>query len=281
MASSTTGADLAYNEMTPPHTAIRPKMISPYLRQSPDLKTLPAPVWFRVEQMPDNSTYPPLRHKWGEFVYSYSGITELRTGGQVLVAPPHMGFWIPAGFDQVGYNRRATVHISFYIDMELCGAMPERPASLQVTPLVRAILDTLETSRYEGTPQQDRLLRVMVDQLACCPAGDSFLPDSDDPALRRLLAALHDCPSDRRSTAALARAFGLSERTLVRRCTRDLGMSLTDWRNRLRVVRAVAMMQDGQSVEAVALDLGYATASAFIAMFKGVTGDSPARYVGR
>lgn len=256
-------------------------MTAAYLRQPPDHKTLPAPVWFRVEEMPDNGTYPLLRHDWGEFVYCYSGITELRTGGQVLIAPPHMAFWIPSGFDQVGYNRRATVHISVYVDNALCPAMPAEPASLQVTPLLRAMLDTLERTQYTGAAAQDRLLRVMVDEMERCTAGDSFLPDSDDPALRRLLAALHDRPADRRSTAELARAFGLSERTLVRRCTRDLGMPLTEWRNRLRVVRAVALLQDGESVEAVALDLGYATASTFIAMFKSVTGESPARYVGR
>lgn len=252
-----------------------------HLLPVPGHKTLPAPVWFRVEQVPDDSTYPSQRHDWGEFVYSYSGITELRTGDSVLVAPPHMAFWIPAGLDHIGYNRRATVHISVYIDQELCGSMPERPVSLQVTPLLRAILDSLEVAHFTGTPAQERLLRVMVDQIASCATAESFLPDSDNPALRRLLAALHDNPANRQSSAALARSFGLSERTLVRLCQRDLGMSLTEWRNRLRVVRAVALLQDGQTVESIALDLGYATASAFIAMFKGITGDSPGQYAGR
>lgn len=252
-----------------------------YLRQPPGHVTLPAPVWFRVEQMPDNGTYPSLRHAWGELVYCYSGVTELRTGGQVLLAPPHMAFWIPAGVDQVGYNRRATVHVSIYIDQSLCGAMPGHAASLRVTPLLRAMLEQLEGAQFDGTLRQGRLLRVMVDEMENCAVTQSFLPDSDHPALRRLLAALHDAPSDRQSTATLARAYGLSERTLLRLCQRDLGMSLSEWRNRLRVVRAIAMLQDGQSVEAIALDLGYATASAFIAMFKGITGDSPARYAGR
>ena len=256
-------------------------MSPPHLRQPPGHVTLPAPVWFRVEAMPANGSYPSLRHAWGEFVYSYSGVTELRTGEQVLVAPPHMAFWIPAGVDQVGYNRRATVHVSIYVDLPLCAGMPRVPASLRVTPLLRAMLDRLETASFDGTDRQGRLLRTMVDEMENCTVTQSFLPDSDDPALRRLLAALHDNPADRQGTAALARAFGFSERTLLRLCQRDLGMSLTEWRNRLRVVRAIAMLQDGDSVEAIALDLGYATASAFIAMFRGITGDSPARYAGR
>ncbi|WP_283180112.1 helix-turn-helix transcriptional regulator [Gemmobacter sp. 24YEA27] len=256
-------------------------MQPPHLRQPPGHVTLPAPIWFRVEAMPDNGTYPFMRHPWGEFVYSYSGVTELRTGGQVLLAPPHMAFWIPAGADQVGYNRKATVHVSIYIDQSLCAEMPDVPVSLRVTPLLRAMLDRLELASFDDTAQQARLLRVMVDEMERCPVTQSFLPDSDEPALKRLLAALHDTPSDRRSTATLARSFGLSERTLLRLCKRDLGMSLTEWRNRQRAVRAIAMLQEDVSVETIALDLGYATASAFIAMFKGIMGDSPARYVGR
>lgn len=256
-------------------------MSTPYLRQSPRHVTLPAPVWFRVESMPDNGTYPSLRHDWGEFVYCYSGVTELRTGAQVLIAPPHMAFWIPAGVDQIGYNRRATVHVSIYIEQALCTGMPEQATSLRVTPLLAAMLDRLQDAQFNGTPQQERLLRVMVDEMALCHVTQSFLPDSDHPALRRLLAALHDDPADRRTTGSLARAFGLSERTLLRLCQRELGMPLSEWRNRLRVVRAIAQLQDGHSVETIALDLGYATASAFIAMFRGITGDSPARYVGR
>ncbi|OCX66571.1 hypothetical protein BFP70_04260 [Thioclava sp. SK-1] len=252
-----------------------------YLRQPPHHVTLPAPVWFRVEDMPDNATYPALRHPWGEFVYCYRGVTELRSGGQVFLAPPHMAFWIPADVDQIGYNRRATTHISIYIDPSLCGGMPQGATSLSVTPLLRAMLDRLAGAQFDATPRQARLLRVMVDEMAGCTLAQSFLPDSDHPALRRLLSSLHDTPWNRQGAGILARRFGLSERTLARLCQRDLGMSLTEWRNRLRVVRAIAMLQDGQRVETIALDLGYATASAFIAMFKGITGDSPARYAGR
>ncbi|MEZ5703421.1 MAG: helix-turn-helix domain-containing protein [Burkholderiaceae bacterium] len=75
--------------------------------------------------------------------------------------------------------------------------------------------------------------------------------------------------------AEFAQAAHTSERTLARRCERDLGMSLADWRQRLRVVRALPMLESGQKVEAVALDLGYGSASAFIAMFRRLMGVTP------
>ncbi|WP_353476216.1 helix-turn-helix transcriptional regulator (plasmid) [Salipiger sp. H15] len=256
-------------------------MTSPHLRHPPFRDKLPAPIYFRLEKMPANATYPVMRHAWGEFVYSFSGVTELRLAGQHLLAPPHMGFWIPPGVQHVGFNRRAAVHFSAYISEDLCGAMPERTCSLLVTPLLRAILDSLAETRFTNTEAQSRLLRVMVDELGNCATADSFVPESADPVLAPLLEALRDSPADARSNAQLARAFGLSERTLVRRCTQELGMSLSEWRQRVRVVRGISLLQEGQSVESVALDLGYGTASAFIAMFRRITGSSPARFVGR
>lgn len=256
-------------------------MTAPHLRQPPFRDRLPAPVFFRLESMPANGMYPQLRHAWGEFVYSYSGVTELRTEDKHLLAPPHMGFWIPEGALQLGFNRRAVVHISVYISTDLCGDMPDHTCSLIVTPLLRAMLDSLKGQVFDGSERQSRFLRVLVDELANCTVTDSFVPDSGDRQLARILDALRDNPADPRSNADLAKAYGLSERTLLRRCERDLGMSLTEWRQRERVVHAISLLQQGQTVESVALDLGYGTASAFIAMFRRITGSTPGRFVGR
>lgn len=81
--------------------------------------------------------------------------------------------------------------------------------------------------------------------------------------------------ADNRSLPELAHAAHTTERTLMRRCQRDLGMSLTEWRQRLRVVKAMPLLQAGQTVETIALDLGYGSASAFIAMFKKRIGTTP------
>ena len=52
-------------------------------------------------------------------------------------------------------------------------------------------------------------------------------------------------------------------------------MSFNDWRQRLRVVSALGMLDAGLPVQDVARRLGYSTPSAFIAMFQRLTGESP------
>lgn len=85
-------------------------------------------------------------------------------------------------------------------------------------------------------------------------------------------------PADPRPVSALAACANLTERTLERRCRRDLGMTLVEWRNRLRVVRAFALLEQGDTVEQIAFELGYATSSAFITMFRRLTGSTPDEY---
>ncbi|MNN97932.1 DNA-binding transcriptional regulator AraC [compost metagenome] len=55
-------------------------------------------------------------------------------------------------------------------------------------------------------------------------------------------------------------------------------MTLTRWRQRLRVLLALPRLLAGESVTTVALSLGYDTPSAFIAVFKREMGVTPARY---
>lgn len=43
---------------------------------------------------------------------------------------------------------------------------------------------------------------------------------------------------------------------MMRRCQRDLGMSFAQWRQRLRVVAAMSLLEQGQTVESIAFDLG-------------------------
>lgn len=118
----------------------------------------------------------------------------------------------------------------------------------------------------------------MLDQLITAPSAGSYLPDSADPQLANLLAFLEQNPGNNQPLKQLAEQFGSTERTLARKAQRDLGMPLSEWRQRLKVIRAMQQLQAGATVETIALDLGYSTASAFIAMFRRLLDMTPDEY---
>jgi AraC-like DNA-binding protein len=235
------------------------------VRLPPFPDTLPAALYFRAEQVPANTIYPWHSHAWGEFVYSFSGVMEVKLADSHYLAPPQYGVWLPPRVEHIGQNRFAAEHSSLYIAEALCGALPRATCAMAVSPLVRAMLD-------------ERLLQVLVDQLAGATCVGSYLPSSDDPQLAAVLRALEADPADDRPLADLAQLANTTGRTLMRRARRDLGMTLAEWRQRLRVVRGMAMLEQGCTVETIALDLGYASASAFIAMFRRLTNETPDEY---
>ena len=241
---------------------------------------LPVPIMFRSAYVPAQGVYPQHRHAWGEFVYSFSGVMEVKVADHHYLAPPHYGIWLPPDLEHVGMNRMEAHHCSLYVARAGCAQLPGMPCALTVSPLVRALLEHLRQQMSDelATPESTRLLRVLLDQLAQAPRAGSYLPSSEDPALGAVLSQLQAQPGDNRTLPELAQAVHSTERTLMRRSQRDLGMSFAEWRQRLRVVKAMPMLESGQTVETIALDLGYASASSFISMFKRLVGTTPDEY---
>lgn len=250
-----------------------------YSLQAPFSDAIPAPLYLRTTLMPDDAIFPAHTHSWGEFVYSYNGMVQVMVEKERYLVPPQYGIWVPPYREHVGLARREVLQSSLYISNELCGALPETPQALLVSPFMRSALD--HAREFTGDFRSEkhlRLLHVFLDELTEAPSAGTFLPASDDAVLKKILHYLERHPEDNRSVAELARAADITERTLARKCRQDLGISLTEWRNRLRVVKATAMVEEGKSVDAIAQEFGYSSASAFIAMFRKLTGVTPGRY---
>lgn len=241
---------------------------------------LPAPIYFRSASVPAEAVYPQHHHVCGELVYSFTGVMEVKLADRHYLAPPQYGIWLPPFVEHTGLNRYETSFCSVYIAVDLCSALPRSTCAISVSPLVRAILEHLRDhpAQDQSAEEGQRLLRVLVDQLAAAACVGTYLPISDDPVLAPVLRALEMHPGDTRPLAELARDANTTERTLLRRCQRELGMSFAEWRQRLRVVKAMALLEAGQTVESIALDLGYGSASAFITMFRRMVGVTPDEY---
>lgn len=247
--------------------------------QVPFTESLPVPLFLRTTLMPEDAIFPTHNHSWGEFVYAYNGVVQVMVEQERYLVPPQYGIWIPPNVRHVGVSRREVLQSSLYVAGELCGHLPKKPQALVVSPFMRSVLDhARENSLDYKSSRQLRLLTVFLDELAVTARAGSFLPASDDVVLGKILHNLEKHPDDNRSVAELAQAAKVTERTLARKCSRDLGISLTEWRNRMRVVKAIAMIEGGKSVESIASEFGYSSASAFIAMFKKLTGATPASY---
>jgi hypothetical protein len=127
-----------------------------------------------------------------------------------------------------------------------------------------------------SVPAHRRLADVLVDHVTDLPDAPLRLPM---PADRRALAVANALLADpARADVAVP---GASRRTVERRFLAETGMSLGHWRRRLRIIEALRLLAAGTPVTAVATAVGYATPSAFTAMFRAEVGTTPSAYRNR
>ncbi|MCH6192245.1 MULTISPECIES: AraC family transcriptional regulator [Serratia] len=253
----------------------------PEIRHFPEsLIPAPNPVQFRCEEFNVRTEFQPHSHTWGQLMWVKAGVMVLRIGGQRFLAPPEFVLWTPAGIEHSCYNQRLAQCRMVDIAPALCAGMPADPCLVNVTPIFRAIAEDFY-ARKQYIPQTEadlRLCQVLIDQLHLSPRQQTYLPSSDDKFLAPVLEALEHCPADNTSLATWAKRVYTTERTLSRRCQQDLGMPFSEWRQRLRFLHAVSLLEQGKTVQDVALEVGYSSASAFIVMFQQIAGTTPERF---
>ncbi|MHC5307991.1 AraC family transcriptional regulator [Bartonella sp. LJL80] len=247
---------------------------------SPFAPALPAEIIYRTADMPENSAFEKHRHQWGEFVYCYSGIMEIQTADNHYLATTRYGLWLPPDLEHLCMNRRQAHYCSIYIANTRLEGLPKKICMLEVDQLALAMLDHLrhQSPQLPYEPHEMRFLDVFKDRLSVAVCAESYLPTSSNPVMRRVLDLLESDTQNALSLKTIAKRANLTERTLMRLAEKHLGMSLTQWRQRHKIIRAIPMLTAGEKVETVALQLGYQSASAFISMFRRLMGCTPDEY---
>jgi len=255
-------------------------------RDAPD-----GPVWVR--------TYPVTflhdvvqkqhSHEWHQLTFAVRGHLELITDDARRIVPADRAVWVPAGVEHTEVMRAPISMRSIYVAraaMRAAGARRAAPRSggapatvrtIIVTPLLRELL--LHISRIGALDrrhaEQARLVGVLFDLLASAEDVGLELRSPRDARARRFAELVTDEPGDDASIAQLARKAGASVRTLERCFLAETGVAVGEWRRRMRLFHALRLLEAGRSVTDVALDVGYATTSAFSAAFTREFGRSP------
>jgi AraC-like DNA-binding protein len=228
----------------------------------------------------DLEVSPPAVPRWHQLIYAVRGVVTVRAGEGAWVVPPHRAMWVPAGRAVTLETHGEVALRALYVHEDLSRDVPRTLAVVNVSPLLRElILRTVKLGALErAKPKHARLAAVIVDELEVLTAVPLQLPMPKDPRAARLARRLLDEPGDDAALARLVRVAGGSRRTLERLFAREVGMTLGQWRQRLRLLHALRGLAGGEAVSAVAAQVGYASASAFVAMFRRELGVTPRQY---
>lgn len=222
-------------------------------------------------------------HVRGQFYYVEEGVFVTRTERGSWLLPPRRAGWMPPGELHTVSIAGPSLAWGVFIAPSIAGCLPDKPCVIGVDDMLREIIK--RAARWpldsETTPERERLLAVLLDEIRRAPEEELHLPMPVDRRLRRIAMAMFESPDDTRGIDEWANWAGMSTRTLTRLFREETQWSVAQWRQQARLTRALERLAVGEPVAVVADALGYATPSAFVAMFRKAFGDSPGRYLAR
>lgn len=247
------------------------------------LEALPQPVVTYARDLVEGEVLPLHHHRRAQLVYASAGVMTVTTQAAAYVVPPQRAVWMPGKMEHRIDAHRAVAMRTLYVEPSAREEFPAEPCVLQVTPLLRELIIAAVSAGncYESDSPQARMMQVILDQISTQPIASLVLPLPSDQRLLRVTQSLMDDPSDSRSLEEWSRDVGASKRTLNRLFAGQTGMSFRAWRQQRRLLRALELLGQGDSVTEAALELGYDNTSAFIAMFRRCLGTTPSRYLPR
>ena len=195
------------------------------------------------------------------------------------VVPPQRAVWIPAKTAH-GITMHGPVSMrTLYIKPRLVDFSRDC-CVVNVSPLLRELI--LHACRFPALRRrvkaQAHLIEMIIDLLEIVETSPLQLINPKDPRAARVADALSADPGNPRPLTDICKRAGASKRTIERLFQSETNLSLGGWRQQLRLLRSLRLLAAGEPTTRVALESGYSTPSAFIAMFRRAFGTTPRRY---
>jgi AraC-like DNA-binding protein/quercetin dioxygenase-like cupin family protein len=214
-------------------------------------------------------------HGWDQLSFAVSGAMTVSTPSASWFVPPHRAVWVPAGVEHAEHLHGDVAVRHLYITPRLA-RVERKCCTLHVSPLLREII--VQACRYGALDrrfaEQRHLIAVLLDLLAVAEVEQLRLQMPRDPRALRAAQRMLEEPSERAARAAVT-GSGASRRTLERLFMSETGLSLGAWRRRMCILHSLRALAAGESVTEAALQAGYASTSAFIAIFRRELGTTP------
>jgi AraC-like DNA-binding protein len=272
-----------------PRQRIRPAAFTPSVSVGPLTPHLYAPDAVRPLRAKEHflkaDTLVELHvHPWPQLTFSTRGVIRLSTQDGSYIVPPSRALWVPADMPHsISLIEDAELR-TIYLHTWMAPAW-DKCEVLEISPLLRALMLSLDTTPDGRAPRDPRaahreriIAPLLIDEIEHATQIRIDVPLPGDKRLRHLCETLLRNPADRATLAERAATIGASERTVARLFREQLGMSWQQWRQQAVMAHALPLLARGMAVSQVATASGYATDSAFCAMFKAATGRSPTAF---
>jgi len=214
-------------------------------------------------------------------LYASRGALRLEADGTSWTLPPARAALIRAGVPiEVTIPQPATT-ASVLFSATFVASPPAVLSVFDMSPLARMLVAECSQWGEDETPLGG-YAHAMFQALAHATwalaerPSPARMPSGRSAAVRRALALTAERLADEPRIDEIAGQIGLASRSLARRFEQELGMTWRAALRRMRVLRAIELLAGtDRTVTQIAMDVGYASLSAFEAAFRDLIGKTP------
>lgn len=216
-------------------------------------------------------------HPRGQLLYAIEGVMIVRSAVGTWVVPPNRAVWLVSGLEHEVRMSGAVKIRTLFIDPQVASHLPETSCVIAVSSLLRELIMAAMhvPLDYEPDTRDERLMCLLLDELLEVDVLPLHLPMPRDQRLADICEALIERPADSSTVDYWARRLKVTPKTIHRLFSRETGLTFGQWRQQARLLFALERLARGDRIIDVALDCGYASQSAFTAMFRKHFGVPP------
>ncbi len=219
-------------------------------------------------------------HPWHQIVFPLTGLLQTNIDAESFIVPHNSLLYIPANTIHRSIAVTNTEFLAIYLNPDSFVDYRNKLKSCLITPFLKALILLLidEESTVNTQVMLTNLLTVLRDQIQLATNFDIPILIPRDRRLLSIFTKLQHQPDLTLTMAQWAIKVGASERTLSRVCAKEFNQSFSLWRQNVRLVLSLQLLNKNMSILEIAMHLGYKSDSSYIYAFKRLFLQTPSKY---
>ncbi|KOO13838.1 AraC family transcriptional regulator [Vibrio xuii] len=239
-----------------------------------------SPALVKTIDMPKGYIDSMHQHTWHQVIFPIKGLLQTKTDHYQHLVPHTSALFVPAGIRHESIALSHTTFVGIYLNPAFGTEYEHQVRTITLTPFLNELLQEIRR-QCEGLVSDEevsRLLAVLHDQIMKDNVQTFQLLLPEDRRLKQIFEALTETPALDCSLKQWGEKVGASERTLSRLFSKEFNTSFQLWRQQIRLVYSLSLLDEDLPIQSIADQVGYQNDSSYIKAFKAYFDVTPQQF---
>ncbi|EGQ8469913.1 AraC family transcriptional regulator [Vibrio alginolyticus] len=239
-----------------------------------------SPVLVKTIDMPKGYIDALHQHTWHQIIFPIKGLLQTQTEHYQHLVPHTSALFVPAGVQHESIALSNTIFVGIYLNPEFGATYEPQVRTIALTSFLNELLQEIRRLCEGETSHEEvlHLLAVLHDQILKRNVQTFQLLLPQDRRLKLIFERLTDEPALSCSLKEWGEKIGASERTLSRLFAKEFNTSFLLWRQQIRLIYSLSLLDESLSIQAIADLVGYQNDSSYIKAFKAYFDMTPQQF---